>query len=332
MLISYNTDLGNLNTKVGYGVAGYNIVSALQGLGHTVAFEEPSAPVELWFCQPEYWDFSGQRNGQNPDQYKIGYAPWESTILPDMWFPGLADADEVWTTSEWCKNVFEDNGIPNVRVYEHGIDGEFWRPLRRRASRKLKFLHVGEPAPRKGGSKAVEAFLDLFENNNDVHLTIKAHTYNTIRVRRGGSLKTPDAFSNITVIAEEMTEDELLGLYLKHDVLVYPSYGEGFGFIPLQALSTGMPTICTGEWAPYKRFLGNLAVDSHEINTPWEIMHPGNVLEPDDDDLRDKMLFVYNNFDGLSRRFYAQAKDVQAAYNWQTLTKNAFEHIVQRFS
>jgi glycosyltransferase involved in cell wall biosynthesis len=325
--ISYNTDPGNFNTSVGYGYAGYHVVTALQRLGHKVPFADATAPVELWFCQPEYWEFS------NPDQYKIGYWPWESTKLHDSWYYHVDKADELWTTSEWCRQVYETELGRPVHVYEHGIE-DLWTPHSRAGRDKLRFLHHGEPAVRKAGQMVVDVFIELFDGNPDVELTLKAHNSNLTRIlnRRGENIGVPDSKSNITIITKEYTVEDLVKLYHEHDVLVYPSWGEGFGFIPLQALATGMPTICTGAWAPYKEFLGDFALDAKLVDSPWEPWHTGQMYLPDKDHLRQLMWKAYEDYQAIESKFYSQAQDVHARYNWDTLTENAFDHIVKKFS
>lgn len=327
MRISYNTDPGNFNPAVGYGYAGYNIVSALQRLGHETPWGDPDAPVELWFCQPEYWDFSSQ------EQHKIGYWPWESTKLHESWFYHVEKADELWTTSEWCKNVFEKELDRPVFVYEHGIE-DIWTPVSREGRSKLRFLHVGEPAMRKSGQMAVNAFMEEFGLADDVHLTIKAHNINTTRLlnRRGENSGPVDSRPNISVITNELTTEQMVQLFQAHDVLVYPSWGEGFGFIPLQALATGMPTICVPDWAPYAEFLHDLKLNATLTDSPWEPWHTGQMYKPNEDHLRQLMRYSYDNWTAVESKFREQAPAVSHRFDWDRLTENAFRHIVEKFS
>lgn len=324
--LSYNTDLSNLNLNVGYGVAGYNIVKSLQALGYEVPFSDETAPVEMFFCQPEYWEFS------NDNQYKIGYWPWESTKMPDSWYWHIDQADELWTTSPWCQKILGADLGREFKLYEHGIDHS-WVPLQRKPSSKVRFLHVGEPAPRKAGQMALDAFREAFGDSEDVHLTIKAHNFSTVRVydRYKSIICNPEDLKNVSVITENVEEGAMQSLYYMHDVLVYPSYGEGFGLIPLQALASGMPTICTSEWAPYKRFLGDLGLSSRYIDSPWEAEHPGKVLEPSFDELVQTMIDTKNNIDDYTHMFYHQAASVHEYYDWINLTKNAFAHLDEKF-
>jgi hypothetical protein len=242
--------------------------------------------------------------------------------------------DEVWATSDWCANVFEDNGMKNVKVYPHGIS-PVWKPKKRQESDVIKFLHVGEPAPRKAGQMAVEAFVSLFGNNPKYSLTIKAYRENTTRVYNNFIDKeiigVPDKmYNNINLITEDMSEEELVKLYHDHDVLIYPSYGEGFGFIPLQALATGMPTICTGGWAHYFNFLGPLVLKSTLQDSKF-LNLPGKVYEPNYQHLLELMRDVSQNFKAYSGYYYKQANEIHNEYDWIQLTKNSFDPIFKKF-
>lgn len=324
MRISYSTIPGNLNTSIGYGWAGYNIVRSLQKLGHEVPFQDPSCAVQIHFSQPEFYEF-------NENQYKIGYTPWESTDLPESWLPRMNECDEIWATSPLIAEWYADAGVkPPISVYQHGIDAS-WTPQKRRRGNKIRFLHVGEPAPRKGAQMAADAFLAAFGNRDDVHLTIKAHDYSTVRANN--PFGPIDIHPNISLIKRELTAAEMVSLYLNHDVFVYPSFGEGFGFLPHQAMGTGMVTMCVDAWAPYKDFiLPECRIASTLGESPWPTMHPGKVFWPDKDNLIDMYRTVFDNFDDLNTRSFALSHDLHEKYNWETLTSSAFKKVVEKFS
>ena len=329
MEISFSTPIVNLRSNNGYGHAAEKIVESLINLGHTVPFQKSSAPVQLNFSQPSHYKL--HRN-----QYQISYTPWESTSIPTTWKPYLDVCDEIWTTSDWCANVFEDNGFKDVKVYPHGID-PIWKPKKREESNVIKFLHIGEPAPRKAGQLVVDAFASLFGNDPRYSLTIKAHNSNTTRIYSDDIDKSiiglpHKMYDNIKLITDDIDEKQLVNLYHNHDVLVYPSYGEGFGFIPLQALATGMPTICTSGWAHYEKYLGPLKVKSTLVDSPWPFPHEGKVFEPDYFDLSKQMVEVANNFKAYSGYYYAQSTKIHNDYNWNQLTNKSFEHIFKKFS
>jgi glycosyltransferase involved in cell wall biosynthesis len=295
--------------------------------GHKVPFDSPEAPVQISFVQPEYYNFYD-------GQYKIGYTPWESTVLPEFWFEHMEQCDEIWTTSDWCAEVFRDRGVTKpLYVYEHGVD-KMWTPHKRIRREKLKFLHIGEPAPRKAAQKALDIFREAFGDQDDVQLTIKAHNINTTRVydRMGSIITTPDKLKNVRIISLDYPREQMVSLYWSHDVLVYPSWGEGFGFIPAQALATGMPTICTGEWAPYRTWLNDLELSSHPAESPWQHSHPGYMNEPDDQAIYDAYRLAYDDFENQSDIFYNQAEPFRTRYDWNNLTRKAFAHVVKKFA
>jgi len=329
MKISISTPIVNLRSNNGYGYAAKNIVKSLNDLGHVTPFQNPKAPVQLNFSQPEFYKL--HRN-----QYQISYTPWESTEIPDKWHENLKHCDEVWTTSDWCANVFEDNGYKNVKVFAHGID-HMWKPKKREDDGVIKFLHLGEPAPRKAGQMVVDAFVFLYGNNPKYQLTIKAFNHNTTRVYNNFIDKNiiglpNEIYDNVKIITTDYNDQQLLNLYYNHDVLVYPSYGEGFGFIPLQALASGMPTICTEAWAHYKNYLGPLKLKSELIDSPWPFPHAGKVFEPSYQHLVETMKDVANNFKAYSGYYYAQSTKIHEEYDWLQLTNKAFEDIFKKFS
>ena len=328
MEIAFHTHAGGLEITQGYGYAGYNIIQSLQKLGHTTPFNHPGSPVLLNFTQPYYFQW-------HEGQYTIGYTPWESTALHDGWVDAMNVCDEVWTTSPWCKQVFKDAGVTApLFVYEHGIE-HVWQPFHRiKPDRTLRFLHVGEPAHRKCGQMVFDAFVELFGNDPKYSLTIKANGYSTVRAKLpDGSIANPvERYRNVKIIKEVISGDEMVSLYNKHNVLLYPSYGEGFGFIPLQAMASGMPTIMNTTWAPYKQFSVGLDVADREIDSLWPDVHPGKVLEPSYESLKEQMLKVAEDYENYAEKAFQLAPEIHEHYDWVEVTRTAFDHIVEKFS
>jgi glycosyltransferase involved in cell wall biosynthesis len=334
MNISYYTIKAGLNPAVGFGYAGKNIVKSLNNLGYDVSFANPKSTIQLNFTQPQH--FKLHRN-----QYQIGYTPWESTSMRPDWVETFNACDEVWTTSDWCAQVFKDNGITSpIYVYPHGIE-DIWKPKRRvvKEGQPLKFLHIGEPSPRKDGQLVLDTFIKLFGNNANYHLTIKAHGFNTSRVydKEGSIIGLPhEMFNNITLITEEFSEEDLVKLYHNHHVLVYPTWGEGFGFIPLQGLATGMPVISTYDWSHYVNYMGPLKLKSKltDETLPRAVGdgHIGKMFKPDAKHLEELMREVTIDYKAYSGYYFAQADKIHKDYNWDQLTKKAFERLSEKFS
>lgn len=321
MDISFYCNEGDLHLNGGYGIAAFNMVTSLQKLGHKVPFNSSTSPVQFFFAMPSiYADFI------RPNQHKIHLLVWESTKFHDDWYEILGEVDEIWTASDWCKQIVEDNGFKVSNVYPHGLD-PVWRPMKRKPENKLRFLHDGEPAVRKGGQIAFDAFKAAFGDRDDVELIMKSKGPSTIRKydKYGSIIGVPDG--NVRTITGRYEFEMMIGLYHSVHAMVSPSFGEGFGFPALQGLGTGMPTIATAEWAHYRDYLGPLALKSEYVDSPWPLVHPGQVVKPDFDDLVDKYRYVYDNYDQLAKHYFDQSFDVHEEYHWLKLTEKSFKNI-----
>lgn len=308
--ISLGTRVVSYDTTNGYGTATDGMLRSLERLGYTVNPNDPTADVEIWFEQPHHIKWS------NPSQYKISYHPWESTKLKDGWAEIMNTADEVWTPSPLIAKWYADYaGIERpVYVYEHGIDPE-WSPVQREVTGTFKFLHVGADASRKGAREVMHAFRRGFPRNADIELNMKM-------ISDGWNI---GQLPRINFINKKMSREELIQLYYDNHVFVYPSWGEGFGLAPLQAIATGMPTITVPRWAPYAEFLDTrLNIGSLMSKSPWPKIHPGNMLRPDPNDVIESMRLAYENYDELQSTAHQRTLAIAEYYSWDRLTSETF--------
>lgn len=320
MRISLGTKIKAANGRPagtnGYGYATLGMLDSLERLGYQVSPNDASADVEIWFDQPHHWDFS-------PNAYKIGYHPWESTELLPGWAEIMNECDEIWTPSPLIADWYVTRAgvrVP-VYVYEHGIE-HIWTPQQRGDKDKIRFLHVGAEATRKGGWDTVRLFREAFRNRDDVELTIKLINSNWAGVERVGK---------VNYINRKFSFPELQNLFYDNDVYVYPSFGEGFGLTPLQAIASGMPTITCPAWAPYKDFLDpDLHVSSKLAKSAWPKIHPGYMLRPSFDDVIDRMRYAADNFDKVSDFAMETAPKVHEAYDWDSITSKVFWDLEKR--
>lgn len=282
--------------------------------------------MQFTFAQPEYFR-------PNKEQHQIILTPWESTELHEGWVDAFNSADETWATSEWVADVFRKAGVENLtKVYPHGIE-KIYKPRFKKRKGPLKYLHIGGPANRKGAQLAFDAFREVFgDDPTRATLTIKAYQRSLVRwYDSSGRVRDPADLPNVTVVTKEMEIDELVAFQNSFDVNIYPSYGEGFGYLPLETLAQGTPTICTGAWAQYGKYLGDLAVDSTQIESPWPTEHPGLVYEPIMEDLVNKIRLSYEDFENQSLKAFKQSFELHKEYDWISLTEEAFAPVRARF-
>jgi glycosyltransferase involved in cell wall biosynthesis len=316
-----------MDRNVGYGEASYHIFQEFEKQGIECLIGSPQAKIGISFVQPDKYRF-----GKN--QYKIGYTPWESTDVFDSWRAPLRNGiDEMWTTSPWCAEIFKQHTDKPVFVYEHGIE-DTWIPLKRKLSpdRPFRFLHVGEPAFRKDAQMVVDAFIKTFGHDPNYELVLKCSQMNTTRVydELTGRVKgSPNAFyKNIKIIESFISVEQMNGLYDLCDAFVYPSWGEGFGFNPLQAMAKGIPTICTSGWASYARYI-TMPLDSTWNMSPWTTTHPGQLLKPDFDQLKKYMKDVVDDYEYYSSLAYKNSFLIHKDYSWKKVTQPAFQRLTE---
>jgi glycosyltransferase involved in cell wall biosynthesis len=188
----------------------------------------------------------------------------------------------------------------------------------------MRFLHCGAEAARKGGFEVMRSFRKAFQNrDDDVELTLKM-------INPGWNIPT---IGRAVVVNRTLGLEQLVDLFQEHHAYVYPSWGEGFGLTPLQALATGMPTVTVPDWAPYAHHLDdNLKIKAKPHHTQWPVMHPGTMFSPSIDDMIDRMRWLADNYDEAADFAYAQTGPVHEEYDWLSLTKDAFDALQGRLN
>lgn len=323
-----------MDVQVGFGNAASHIYDCLKKSGVDVHLKELDsnkrydADIEICFDQPHRYKFMSKG-------FKIGYTPWESTKFMNEWPHNLQKCDEVWTTSNWCQEVFQKN-LPgqNVFTYAHGIDHRF-RPKKRRycPEKPFTFLFIGEPYHRKDGALVVKTFIDLFGKDPNYRLIVKATKLSTIQVSdpKGLVAGPPNAFyDNIIMLTDMLSPQEMIELYDLADVFVYPTWGEGFGFNPLQALAMGIPTIATYAWADYAKYI-TVPIDTMYVESPWPIVHPGMMMRPNASMFKAAMSNAQENYEELSSLAFKNSFKIHEEFDWLRVTQPAVKRLEKIF-
>jgi len=314
-----------IGDKMGYGYAAVMLIKALQEHDVKVAYDNREAKCHVSFIQPEF--YSG-----NLDQYRVGYTPWESSVVPDSWEATMSQMQEIWTPSQSCVDIFEENNLNKIiRKVPHGIDPELWKIENRYLTDKFIFFHVGGPTARKGGQRVVSAFLDLFDGNEDVMLILKSNEDTECRFYENGvDFKSAAAHPQIISINYQVAVEDLVRLYNRSHCLVYPTNGEGFGLIPFQGIATGLPTIVTNATA---------CADFAELSVPLDSkpskgvgIHLGDWVEPDADDLRDKMRYVYDNYNEVKEKTLESARLIHNTQTWHHVAAQVIDILGEKIT
>jgi glycosyltransferase involved in cell wall biosynthesis len=188
----------------------------------------------------------------------VHYQPWEFGALPAAWVASLCkNADRVWVYSQFTKKCFIENGIPEsaLDIVPPGLDPDVFHPQAKpdkklSKDRRFKFLYVGGTIFRKGIDILLNAYAGSFAFRMDVLLVIKDYPCNAVYENANfagiiSKLKNFKGMPAIEYITEDLTDEQMAGLYASCDCLVAPYRAEGFGMPILEALACGCPAVVT---------------------------------------------------------------------------------------
>jgi len=303
---------------VGYGYTAVSMIEALQRKGVKVWYDGREQKVHVSFVQPQMY------RGSN-EQFRVGFTPWESTEIPESWVQIMQGMDEIWTTSEFCKEVFESYNVNDViRNVPHGIDQEVWKITDRFVGGKFRFLHVGGPTERKGGQKVVDAFIELFGGNDDYELILKTNGPSEARWYKDGKyMGNIRSHPQIKVIEQKLDTEDLYAVYARSHCMVYPTNGEGFGCIPFQAIATGMPTIVTNATGCTE--YAEMSMPLNSTPTTGVGIHLGMWVEPDVDHMKELMLHVTENYNDEKVKAMHSANIIHNTRTWDHVADQILE-------
>jgi glycosyltransferase involved in cell wall biosynthesis len=235
--------------------------------------------------------------------------------------------DELWVPNQCNADYARGWGYDgDIRIFPHGIDPRYnlenmKKPL---PTGRLEVVNIGHPAIRKQSRELAEAWGDSeYANSRDASLTIK--TYATAKVRAEEDFK---GLKNVNIVAKDFMPEEYIKFLNNFNVMVYPSYGEGFGLMPLETMAMGIPTIVPGGgWCDYSYI-------QERFNVPWRLgpapgkmgqkYHPGEVFLPDMDEVFRQIKNIESDLPGSIDYARSRAGIASKEYDWMTLTEKHF--------
>lgn len=97
----------------------------------------------------------------------------------------------------------------------------------------------------KGGMEVAHAYEKLRQTHQNVSLTI----ITALHMLRKEDIDYLCSLPGLTLQDAKLNEKEMAEMYQTHDILLLPTYREGFGLVLVEALSYGMPLIITDQYA-----------------------------------------------------------------------------------
>ncbi len=217
--------------------------------GHSAFSVAPGVPKILFQVHPHPRSMRrilSRELAEHPECASSLEKEWELALAEDDFArlceePAMA---EHWiAASSFTKQTLIENGAreESVHVTPYGVDLERFRPSGNpgdhppHAGRPLRVLFVGTVNQRKGIKYLLEA----------VNLVGPRQVQVVIRGRAVDDLQLVRRLAPNADIRLGVSHEELRDAYRTSDLFVFPSLGEGFGHVLLEALASGLPILST---------------------------------------------------------------------------------------
>lgn len=306
----------------GYGGAYQNFMLCMLKRGVDLVGPDKSVhpDMQIYFGQPDRrWQNSWQRKA---DIYGL-FTMFESEVLPAKWIEDVNGTfDFLLVPSNWCRDIFLAGGIQiPIRVIPLGVDPAMFPFLHRPERKTFTILWQGfHEQDRKGYALVDRAFEELDLPNSRI---IKKTTPFSSQ-----SLMQWEFRHNRWDLCKNMTRAELLLLLREADLSVNPTAGEGFGLIPLEHMATGLPVLVSENSGclDYRNPLYNIGITC-KGGKSWFGPEYGEMLVPDFDDLKTKILWAYGNRSAIREMGKAASGWVHSEWTYEKATDKLLEVI-----
>lgn len=267
----------------------------------------PDSKNFFMIMSPEYYT-------KKYDGLNFLFTMFEGTTLPAKYRQFIDKADYILTPSTWVKNLFSQYYDENkVFVVNHGCDFDFTFKKRKfPANKPFRYFWLGAPNPRKGWEEVINCWKMLFQDNPNVELYIKTTRVDGIQKQK-----------NVILDGRNLSRPELIKLYHEAHCFLFPTRGEGFGLTLAEAMRTGLPSIATnysgvtdffddrvGYPIGYKMGKGVVTFMGDNTSEETEIAFPFV------DEMAQKMIHVYNNYDEALKRGAKAHKRISTKFTW----------------
>ena len=267
---------------------------------------------------------------------KIAYTVWETTEYYKPFFNKLKEYDQVWVPTEWQAQITINQGMDpkKVKVVPEGVDSSVFFPESYKTkTNKFRFLIFGRWDSRKSTKEIIQAFKNVFENNDNVELVICVEDkFNHDGLNSTSNrLKHYGLESKNIIVLDFLSREDYAKFLKAGNVFLSCSRSEGWNLPLIEAMACGTPSIysnCSGqlEFAQGKgvpiKIKGE--IESRLFYKPNEICQ-GNWYEPDFKDLEEKMIEVYNNYEYYKSKALEDSEIIRSVFTWDNSAKIAIK-------
>lgn len=159
------------------------------------------------------------------------------------WF--YKNCEQIYVPSESIVDVLRQQGIENgVRLWPRGVDMNVFNPQKRSIAWRRHFgisdhEVVVSFVSRLVWEKGLDIYADVIGN-----LSREGIPHRSIIIGDGPARKTLEKRLPGTIFAGYRRGEDLSAAYASSDVFLFPSDTETFGNVTLEAMASGVPTVC----------------------------------------------------------------------------------------
>lgn len=238
---------GFTEPNIGLGVAMASQSEVFGAFGKVKSFNENNIQFakrdEVFYFQsfPERWEALKGLEIAKSDR-KIAFLVWESSEVKEA-FKGLEEFDEVWTASQYCKDILDRGMGVESKVVGHFVN-HYNAPVERGEVYRFMYMFDGRSRYiRKNPFDLIKAFKLAFGKRKDVSLTIKCKGLGESILQY---LKRMSEGFNVDFMIEELSYVETMEMLNGCDCYVSPHRSEGVGLTLLEAMGLGKLVMGTG--------------------------------------------------------------------------------------
>ena len=290
-------------------------------------------------------------------KYKILYTTVESDTIPKQFVDCLNMYNEIWTTSDYCKEVIERYIDKKVLVIPNSIDDrsynndvepyQFEPPLK-----PFVFVSVFGWSYRKGYDALLRAFLEEFSDSDPVSLLIisryqgKADRSDKIRETINDYIGrySPDNTPHIARFSKVIPEEDMPRVYKACDSFALFSRGEGFCIPYCEASLCGLPIVAANH-SGHTMFLNQnnstlVNIDKKSELQPglmhihyWDNQIFPELKSPDFImGARKSMRYVYENYEESKKKNETLSQYISDNYNINAISSKVEDRLKEIWS
>lgn len=223
-----------------------------------------------------------------PSQFtkKVGYFVWESSELQTTDIPVLKDFDEIWTASNYCKNIFSQYiDSSRIKVVPHPVSFATKPQAKYKKFTILIVGNISSDTARKNFADSITAAKLFKQKHKKVDIVLKTNTFS---LQEKDLLKNLVEGSNIEVIDMYYSQEELQRLMSKCHVVLSLHRSEGFGLTLAESLACNTLPIATG-YSGNTDFLDPRLLVDYTLQDTNHPVFPGQWANPSIEDCLVKM-------------------------------------------